>query len=455
MSLFEARAKPGVKMSYRAVGSGKGQFEFIGKNNGFKSWNQDFGSGDIPIKEADYQTLTDQGVEFVHFPFQLGAMSFFYNMPEDAVPAEGLKFNACLLAKIFKREITTWDHDEIMELNPKLNVPADEPIKVFRRTYSSSTTGGITTYLHDACPAIWTSNLVGSSITWPIDTTAVEGSGGMSSAIASTQYSIGYIDSGHGHDKFLTEIELENKAGKFRSSIEAAEVAGVQNAAAKALEIGVLPSNPTADFSKVSFHNMDGEDVWPIVAVSYIYTRTDIQDLGERGCLLKAFLTFIISDEGQSLLPKYGFTGIPNEVKNVATDAIGRLQTSGCTEWKTETDYEDYGQFDYVISGKRRAFGEYDRGDIHSELSKAIDELKALLDQQSESVKETKGSPVDQQSKEEEESDLEPLGLAGLIVAVIALLVAIGALCKTGGASSPKASYGGIPQSADTEEVAT
>ena len=80
----------------------------------------------------------------------------------------------------------------------------------------------------------------------------------------------------------------------------------------------MLPSDPTADFSQVSLHNMAGEDVWPIVAVSYVYVRADLSKMGEKACLLKAFLQFIISDEGQSLLPRYGFVAIPDKVKAVA-----------------------------------------------------------------------------------------------------------------------------------------
>ena len=83
MDTFEARAKPGVRMSYRAVGSGAGQYEFIGKENTpkYATWDQDFGSGDIPITAKDYAELTDAGIEMMHVPFQIGAMSFFHNVP--------------------------------------------------------------------------------------------------------------------------------------------------------------------------------------------------------------------------------------------------------------------------------------------------------------------------------------------------------------------------------------
>ena len=75
MSLFEARAKPGVKMTYRAVGSSTGQFEFMGEDQGFAAFN-DFGSGDMPFSTENYDKLTAAGVAPLHIPFNLGAMSF-------------------------------------------------------------------------------------------------------------------------------------------------------------------------------------------------------------------------------------------------------------------------------------------------------------------------------------------------------------------------------------------
>jgi carbohydrate-binding DOMON domain-containing protein len=51
---------PAVQMSYRAVGSGTGQYEFIGKDNSpaYTAYNQDFGSGDIPIEKVRTHVCT-------------------------------------------------------------------------------------------------------------------------------------------------------------------------------------------------------------------------------------------------------------------------------------------------------------------------------------------------------------------------------------------------------------
>ena len=366
MSLFEARAKPGVKMTYRAVGSSTGQLEFIGEDQSYMPYN-DFGSGDIPLSSTKFTELMDAGVTVMHLPFSLGAMSFFHNVPN----ASDLRLTACVLADIFNRQITTWDDAAILDLNPGLSVPAGQPIKVFHRVFGSSTTAGITTYLNAACPSRWPPALVGSTIPWASGTFEAQGSGGMSSAISGEAFTIGYIDSGHGTDGGLPEVSLQNLDGTFQTSAQAIPLGGVKQAAAEALEEGVMPSDPTADFSAVSLHNMPGEFTWPIVAISYIYLRADQTTAGLTGPLLKAFADYVISDDGQALLPEYGFEGVPAEVLAVAQKAIDLLELpSDATEWTFETADETQpgaGQLDYVISGKRRAHDEYAIGELQDE----------------------------------------------------------------------------------------
>jgi phosphate ABC transporter phosphate-binding protein len=381
MSMFEARAKPAVKMTYRAVGSGTGQYEFIGRDNGFDPYSQDFGSGDIPIGSTDYTDLKTAGKDIMHVPFQMGAMSIFHNIPGmDKSGAGALKVDACIIAKIFRRLIKTWDNAEIKALNPDLTVPAGQNIEVFHRVLGSSTTGGVTTYLHAACPAFWPANLVGKTITWPSDTNEAQGSGGMSSKIAATPYSIGYIDSGHGHEDGLKEISLKNAAGTSQTSLEAGP-AGIGAAAESAITAGVMPSSPLNDFSAVSLHNQNGATAWPIVAISYVYVRKDLTALGQRACLVKAFLEYIISPEGQALLPAFGAVGIPTAVQDIAKLAINELVLPACKPWTFESStMKGTGQADYVVSAKRRSYDEYGMSVVESTLAALATRVATLED---------------------------------------------------------------------------
>ena len=147
MDVLEERARTPVRMTYRAVGSGTGQTEF-------KEDVSDFGSGDIPLNQADHASF---GGNVVQVPFQLGAVSFFHNVPADDLGVGGrLNLTACALAKIFKRTITTWDHADIAAENPNLSVPSNQPITIIHRFDGSSSTSGITSYLSEACPDVWT-----------------------------------------------------------------------------------------------------------------------------------------------------------------------------------------------------------------------------------------------------------------------------------------------------------
>ncbi|EJK44822.1 hypothetical protein THAOC_36605, partial [Thalassiosira oceanica] len=95
MEKLEEQIKIPTRLTYRAVGSGTGQKEFLGKvldpedpDSGFteKAYN-DFGAGDIPIPSADRDAYFAKGIEFVQLPFVLSAVTFFHNIP--GVPASG------------------------------------------------------------------------------------------------------------------------------------------------------------------------------------------------------------------------------------------------------------------------------------------------------------------------------------------------------------------------------
>lgn len=243
MDLFHVRTKLPTKMTYRAVGSSTGQFEFLG--DGATSYN-DFGSGDIPISEEDFAKYPENSI--LHLPIALGAISFFHSVPTGSF---SLNLSPCVLAKIFRRQITEWSDDEITALNPNLNLEAGSPITVAHRVLGSSSTASITAYLNVACPEFWPDELVGSTIEWEEDTLACEGSGGMTDCIVNNVGAIGYIESGHGLAEGLEEIELLNADGNYISSEEAASLGGIL----AATENAGYPSSLDQSFAGVTLLN--------------------------------------------------------------------------------------------------------------------------------------------------------------------------------------------------------
>lgn len=226
-------------MTYRGVGSSTGQAEFIGT---ITQPDNDFGSGDIPIDAEDF-ALFEEG-SILHLPIVIGAISFFHSVPTGS---SQLNLTPCVLAKIFKREITEWTDAEILELNPDLSLPGGYKITVARRVLGSSSTASITGYLHSACPDIWPEELVGSTIDWPADTSECEGSGGMTNCIVTVPGTIGYIDSGHGHAENLQEIELRNADNVYITSKDAASRGGV----AAVIDLMGIPDSLDESFADV------------------------------------------------------------------------------------------------------------------------------------------------------------------------------------------------------------
>ena len=150
MSSFMDMTKVPIRLTYRAVGSSVDQSEFLGADlfgaSSAEPFN-DFGSGDIPLSKSKYHVLKQEGIEMVHLPYVLGAISLFHNIPNVPDGPGGLNLTSCVIAQIFGRKITTWDDPAIIKLNENLAtlLPRKNfPIKVARRVHGSSSTASFT-----------------------------------------------------------------------------------------------------------------------------------------------------------------------------------------------------------------------------------------------------------------------------------------------------------------------
>ena len=359
-----------LALSYRAVGSTTGMKEFTGDaTSNYQSYTA-FGSGDVPLKADYYTTLTNNNGTMVHLPVTLGAVGIFHSLPPASLTGHiGLNLTHCHLADIFSGEITHWNDDKILMHNPALTndqrLLLDNPIQVLVRTRGSSSTAAVTNYF-STCDT-WTLG-TGSLISWPSHVTLVEGSGGMTAALQGNEYAIGYIDSGHGHDAGLAEIELRNKDGNYVDS----KSASLATAAQYALDNGLIPPDATADWSSVSLLDLPGADTWPLTALTFVYVRKDLSFLGDNAALLKAFLTFVLSDVGQTIFTEYNFAKLPDALVAAGLTTLSLLENVGGTEWTFETSTTPYtGAGDFVFSVKRKDF-------IDLEVDELRDEITAL-----------------------------------------------------------------------------
>jgi ABC-type phosphate transport system substrate-binding protein len=396
MERFRARSRADFEMTYRAVGSSTGQKEFSQVTSGdYSSSLTDFGAGDIPMDATSYASIVGAGRKMIHVPFSLGAIGIFHSVPVSEVGTDGLKLTPCLLAKIFSGQITSWDHADIVAQNPNLQVPSGQKIIVGHRIYGSSSTGGTTGYLNSKCPNDW-KNIdggaamgEGSTVTWPVTTSGVdwdfrpvEGSGGMKSLIAGTKYAIGYLDAGHGHQRNFQEISLQNEDGTFLTSKESMAQNGITAAAAN---VGTLPS-ADGDWSNVNLYSKTGQHTWPIVLISYMYVHENMQAWSsDKVGLFKAFVDYVLSVEGQTLVTKYGFAKVPSSMNTWQATWTTLIQKPvNVTDFSFESSTEAWaGQAITKISTKRDTYNHWKIEELRVALQAAtarIEKLESHLD---------------------------------------------------------------------------
>lgn len=438
--------------------SSQGQFEFVGELNPAKAFTayNDFGSGDIPMKKELYDTLKAQGRSMVHIPIAIGGIGIFHSVPKAALPTAGrIHLSGCVLAKVFARIITTWDHPEIVALNAGLTVPKGQNIQVVHRTLGSSSTSGVTQYMDLVCPAQWSKGQktmkTGSTIVWGTDTFAGQGSGGVAAEIKTTPYSIGYLDAGHGHSENFGEVELQNKNGKYVDS----KAADIGAAAAVALAAGVLPADPSADHSAVNLYDQTGDKTWPITMMSYFYIEKDLSAMDkDTAALLKAFVTFATTDaEGVELAESYKFVKLPPAVQDKNIVTLNTITWPvGMKEFTIETAAKTIkggGAGERVLSAKRQCIGAYERSGLESAIATLHAEhhdepvTPAASSKTGGTATGSTASTVASATSIgarafDRASNATSIAVVALVVALLALIVSIyGTFCKSkGGAKS-------------------
>ena len=72
--------------------------------------------GDYQLSAASYN---QSGRPIVQFPIALGSVVIYTNLTNYTAP-NYLRLNGTLAAEIFQGNITTWDHPDILAINPNL-----------------------------------------------------------------------------------------------------------------------------------------------------------------------------------------------------------------------------------------------------------------------------------------------------------------------------------------------
>uniref|UniRef100_A0A7C2ZP40 Phosphate-binding protein n=1 Tax=Ignisphaera aggregans TaxID=334771 RepID=A0A7C2ZP40_9CREN len=296
----------GIQINYQSVGSGAGQSMFFQKV-------VDFACSDPPLSK---ETWSKYNGSVLQIPWLFGAVVIVYNIPE--LPNNTvLKLDAVAIARIYRGDIVYWDDEYIKNLNPDLAsmLPHKEIIVVYRSD-SSGTTQLFTTFLYKASGGVWPRELVGKSISWPVEASGrgVGGKGneGVTQIVIQTPYSIGYVEWSYAIKNNLSIAAIKNAADNFilpsKESLQAA------------LENAEIPASPLDDFSGIldSIIYAPGKDGYPIAGPTHIILWREYEDPNKAEAI-KLFLRWI-AEEGYDYVLE-GYVAPPESVRELLIEA--------------------------------------------------------------------------------------------------------------------------------------
>ena len=270
---------PDVTVEYDPIGSGGGRENFI--------------SGAFPFAGSDAYLTDDEGELSdatercggeapIQVPSYISPIAVAYNLPG----VDELRLSPQALAGIMAGKITTWDDEAIAEDNPDADLPS-ERINTVHRSDESGTTENFTDYLTTVAPDEWAAGVVE---TWPTEYggEGAKGTSGVVQTVENSEFSIGYADASQ-------TAEL----GQALIGVGDDFVEPSAEAAAKILEAS--PEAENASDTAVIYdldYATEESGTYPIVLTAYLMACQSYDDAAD-GELVKAFMEYVISDEGQ------------------------------------------------------------------------------------------------------------------------------------------------------------
>ncbi len=296
---------PEVTVSYDPVGSGGGREQFV-------EGGVPFAGSDAALEEEELTGAQERcgGPDnLIEMPAYISPIAVVYNL--EGVP--NLQLSPETLASIFKQEISNWNDPAIAEDNPGAQLP-DQRITAVNRSDESGTTENFVEYLAGAAPGVWDFEVDGN---WPVKGgEAAQGTSGVVDAVKNGQGAIGYADASQAAELGVAKIKVGEE---FAAPTPEAAAAIVER------------SEETDDKGKYVFTRDLARDTkeagtYPIVLIAYEIACTKYET-PEEGNIVKAFMSYLISEEGQNVAAKAAGSapisdGLRKEFQP-AVDAIG------------------------------------------------------------------------------------------------------------------------------------
>lgn len=298
-------ACPSSTIDYQPVGSGAGVEAFV-------SGQVSFAGSDGAVVGDDMSSATDRcnGTPAINIPMVGGAISVAYNLEG----VDNLVLSPDAIAGIFSSQITKWNDPAIAATNDGVALP-DATIAQFHRSDSSGTTQNFSAYLAAVAPDIWTYDS-GKEWTAPGGQGA-KGSDQVIASVEQTANSIGYVELSYVLEAINAKgASVDQGAGPVEATtanastaLGAAEIVGEGNDLV--LQLDYTTQEPGA---------------YPIALVTYeIACQAGGLADDKNPALVKAFLEYAATDDGQSMIEQIGYVPITGDLLDKVRTAVGSL----------------------------------------------------------------------------------------------------------------------------------
>ncbi|MFF4418502.1 phosphate ABC transporter substrate-binding protein PstS [Streptosporangium sp. NPDC001559] len=284
------QANSGVSLNYQPSGSGAGIQAFIQGTVSFAGSDSALKDEKGEPAQADARCKTGKAI---NLPMVIGPVAVVYNLPG----VDNLQLSPKTIGDIFNSKITKWDDEAIKKDNPDAKLPSTA-IQAFHRSEESGTSDNFTKFLSKT--ADWPYE---PAKAWPAEAKGqgAKGSDGIAQAVKTGVGAISYVELSFAENSGLSKAKVANGSGEFveltpesaGKTVEAAEITGQGND----LKLSIDYATKAAG-------------AYPIVLVTYEITCE--KGLPEdQSKLVKAFLTYTASDEGQQALTNLGYAPLP------------------------------------------------------------------------------------------------------------------------------------------------
>jgi phosphate transport system substrate-binding protein len=294
----------GAQIEYNPTGSGagiksfyNGLVDFAGSDSALKSEEKD------GVVESEKAAERCGGNPAWNLPMVVGPIAFVYNLEG----VDNLTLNAQVIAQIFDGTIKTWNDPKIAKLNEGVTLPSDS-ITVFFRSDESGTTENTTKYLKAAGEGAWKSE---PSKAWTGVGEGKNKSSGIAEAVTATANSVSYVEWSYAKDNNLATAALDSGSGAtplsaeaVASAVSAAKITGKGNDLSLSLKYDGLE-----------------QGAYPALLVTYEIVCSKGLD-AEKTALVKDFLTYFASSEGQGQLEDLGYAPLPGDLRTKVETAI-------------------------------------------------------------------------------------------------------------------------------------